>query len=237
MWWIIITLTASAVTPEELNKRLEDVKAFRSSRLVQAPQISPEEYKKAAKGDVPTGLSAVPGYSAKKAYGLQIVNMPIGKLFAAVNDDMGKLEHTRLGYAKVLSGTPCESGRRVFQYLPLPMVSNRWWVSDFTVNEELIRSSNGRVREVTWESVDPAGMALGDAQVWADKGIPVTFNKGSWFLIDIDGSATLVEYFAWSDPGGYLPSSLTNSMAAGGIKSTIDAVRKVAEEGTRCPIQ
>ena len=102
---------------------------------------------------------------------------------------------------------------------------------DFLFNDTIHQRSDGRVREMFWKSVDHQTMTKKPSQEWMDKGIPVNFNEGAWFVVDIDGTSTLVEYYAWSDPSGYIPASLTNSLAAGGIKDTIDAVGKIAAHG------
>ena len=234
MWMIIIALSAMAVTPEVVNQRLEEIESLRANRLVDAPKISNVDYRNAAAGKVPTGMVSVDGFSYKKGYGVRVFDLPIDTVWSALNDDRGKLEHTKLSHAELLGGRYCESGRRVFQFLPLPFVSDRWWVSDFRFNEKIHQTSSGRVREMFWKSIDPNTLSTKPSKEWMDKGIPVNFNEGAWFVVDLDGSSTLVEYYAWSDPSGYIPASLTNSLAAGGIKDTIDAVRKIASEGSNC---
>jgi uncharacterized protein YndB with AHSA1/START domain len=236
MWILTMVLSALAVTPQALEARLQEIAPLRTKRLADVPLISPEDYRSAALGKVPTGMRSVAGYSFKKGYGVRVVALPIEQVWAAVNDDKGKLKHTKLGYAEILQGRPCESGRVVFQYLPLPMVSDRWWVSSFQATTTLNNLSAGRVREMRWTSVDGEGLLSDMAKSWAKRGIPVNFNVGAWFLVDLGGGSTLIEYYAWSDPAGYIPASLTNSMAKGGIENTIDAVRKVAEAGSQCPL-
>lgn len=231
---LIIALSSMAATPEVIEQRLKDIAPLRTNRLVEAPKISSEDYRSAALGKVPTGMVTVEGYSYKKGYGVRVFELPIDVVWAALNDDRGKLTHTKLAYAELLGGNYCESGRRVFQFLPLPLVSDRWWVSDFLFNTTIHERSDGRVREMFWKSIDPSTIEKKPTQKWMDKGIPVNFNEGAWFVVDLDGSSTLVEYYAWSDPSGYIPASLTNSLAAGGIKDTIDAVRKIAAQGSNC---
>ena len=234
IWMVIMALSSWGATVDNIEARLNEVSSIRASRLVDAPKISTQEYRDAALGKVPTGMVAVDGFSFKKAYGVRVFNLPIDTVWAALNDDRGKLVHTKLSHAELIRGTYCESGRRVFQFLPLPLVSDRWWVSDFVFNDTVHQRSGGRVREMFWKSVDHQTLTKKPSQEWMDKGIPVNFNEGAWFVVDIDGSSTLVEYYAWSDPSGYVPASLTNSLAAGGIKDTIDAVRKIANSGSNC---
>ena len=234
---VIIALSSWGATPEAVEARLNEVSAYRANRLVDAPEISAEEYRNAALGKVPTGMVPVEGFSFKKAYGVRVFDLPIDTVWNALNDDRGKLTHTKLSHAELINGAYCKSGRRVFQFLPLPLVSDRWWVSDFLFNDTIHQRSDGRVREMFWKSVDHQTMTKKPSQEWMDKGIPVNFNEGAWFVVDIDGTSTLVEYYAWSDPSGYIPASLTNSLAAGGIKDTIDAVGKIAAHGSNCVTQ
>jgi len=205
-------------------------------RLITPPKIPETEYQKATRGKVMTGIQEVEGFKSKKVYGVAVVDVPIAKIWAAVNDDLGKVQHTKLEYAEIVAGKACSSGRRVFQYLPLPMVANRWWISDFQENQPLQIVSSGRVREVRWKTTSK-NVPTETAKKWAKKGMPVEFNEGGWLLIDVDGKTTIIEYYAWSDPGGYLPAGLTNSLAEGGIKHTVKAVESLAIEGPSCPIQ
>ncbi len=242
LWLAMVAGTAQAADWEAVQARLAEVEALRSDRLVAdwVPPIQESEYKAAVDGKVQTNLVSVSGVAAKKAYGVGVMDVAIGPLWAALTDDKGKVEHTRLSYAKILSGEYCMTPRRVFQYLPTPiMISDRWWVSDFQENDKLWQQTNGRVREIRWQSEedDDRKPTTGEAAEWAKSGVPLAWTKGSWFAIDIDGEHTLLEYVTWSDPGGSLPAGPVSSFSSGGIVDTLETVAQLAKDGPGCPIR
>jgi len=70
------------------------------------------------------------------------------------------------------------------------------------------------------------------------QGIPIGFTKGSWFLVAIDDRSTFLEYYQWSDPGGKLPASMSNSFAARAIRKNFASMEQFAREGNpSCPIE
>ncbi|HMV65204.1 MAG TPA: hypothetical protein PKA64_00040 [Myxococcota bacterium] len=166
--------------------------------------------------------------------GVAVLDVPISRLWAAINDDRSKVEWTALDYLALLDGQYCQAPRRVFQFLPVPLLTDRWWVVDIGYNEAIASASGGRVREQTWRSTDGATLPP-EAQAWADKGVPVASTRGGWLLIDLDGASTLVEYYAWADPGGSLPASIANSFATSGIEDTLKTFRNLAQSGPTCP--
>ena len=68
-WMVIIALSSWGATPEAVEARLNEVSAYRANRLVDAPEISAEEYRNAALG-VPTDGAG--GRVVQKAYGVRI---------------------------------------------------------------------------------------------------------------------------------------------------------------------
>lgn len=234
MWWMMAV--SLAATPDEVVARMKEIAAVRASRLVEAPAISDDHLRTAAGGKVSTGLVTVEGHAAKKAFGVGVVAVPIARFWAAINDDVGKPKWTKLEYAEVIGGQACGPARRVFQYLPVgvPLMSDRWWIADIKANTALSEATAGRVREMTWQNSADQSMTP-SAQGWADKGIPVPFSVGSWFLVDLDGKSTVVEYYAWSDPGGSIPAGMASSFAAGGIADTLSQMAKAALAGPACP--
>ena len=112
-----------------LTRRLEEIAPLRTKRVAtDAPPIPADVYVQAARGEVATGLLSVEGHRAKKAYGVAVLEVPIARMWSAVNDEASKVEWTRLGYLEIISGENCKQGRTVLQYLPLSLVSDRWWV-------------------------------------------------------------------------------------------------------------
>lgn len=225
---------AAAADPATIASRLTEIDTVRSLRAADGvPTIPASAYASVQSGGVETGIVSVEGHAAKKAWGIAVVDAPIDRLWAAINDDVGGVAYNKLESSEVISGARCSSGRGVIQLLPVPWVTDRWWITFITANDAIASTTGGRVRENTWQSNnDPSLVTTATGQAAMDGGIPIEFTKGAWFLADIDGSSTLIEYYVWSDPGGNVPAGLASRMAAGGIEDTLEAVTKFANEGT-----
>lgn len=236
---LLATLSSAQadVPPEVVQQRIDEIAAMRGLRRDKgAPPISADDYRKAAEGKVVTGLVNVDGHKAKKAWGVAVLDVPIGRYWAAINDDPKKVEYTKLGFAEVLEGGVCKAPRRVFQFLPVPMLTDRWWVVDIHDNPGLHAKTGGRVREQTWATDGTFETPTPATQAWAEKGMHIERTQGSWFLVDLDGEHTLVEYYTWADPGGAIPAGLASSFAAGGIDDTLTVMADLAKAGGTCGV-
>lgn len=203
--------------------------------LPSAPTLPASAYTEALAGKVPTGLVDVPDHKARVAWGLAVVDHPIDRYWAAVNDDRNKVAYTKLEHAELLDGSYCAAKRRVFQYVGVPLLSDRWWVVDLAHNGPLHEATGGAVRELSWRSLPDQAASLPDsARSWADKGMEVPFTEGAWALVDLGDGRTLVQYYVWSDPGGNVPAGLASSFAEGGVSDTIEAMARLAAKGPSC---
>lgn len=223
---------ALAATPEQDLARLGEVAPLRSARLDrEVPAIPASAWREAIDGKVPTGLEAVEGHAAKKAWGIALLDQPIDRVWAAINDEQAQVEYTQLGYAELIAGKPCESGRRALQYLPLSLASDRWWITHRTANDDLIARTEGRVRELRWvSSSDPSEITSERGREIVASAVPVGFSRGSWFLVDMGEDRTLVEYAVWTDPGGSIPAGLMSMFASGSIRDTLEAMEAIARD-------
>jgi hypothetical protein len=238
MLLLLLSTLASAVSPDELLGVVERTTALRAQRQGAAPPAIPAAtYERVAKGETVSALTQVPGRTTKVAWGAVLVAAPVGRVWSAVNDFSGRTDYSKVSYSQVQAGEHCGSGRQVFQYLPVGFpVSDRWWVSTLTVNRALWSASGGQVRELWFRaSTDPAALRTDEARARAGAATPVGASEGAWFLIDVDGRHTLVEYHAYSEPGGSVPVSFANAFATGGVKGTLDAMVKLVAADPRCP--
>lgn len=227
-----------AVEPDVVVARAKDAEALRSARLDKAAPVLPSDvFVRAAKGEIVTGLVSVEGYAAKKAWGVGVFDVPIGRFWAAVNDDQSKVEVTQLDYAEILQGKACDAPRRVFQFLPVPLMTDRWWIINVRYNDALFAATQGRIREQTWASNGDWTVPTATAKAWADQGMHINSTVGSWVLVDLDGKSTLVEYYTWADAGGSIPAGIASSFAASGVDNTLSTLADLARKGTRCPIR
>ncbi len=237
---LLLLAGAHAATVEQVEARLVEVEKLRELRLAQgAPKLSASEVKKAAGGYLVTGLVDVPNQAADKAYGAVLMNLPIAQLWAGLNDETRHPGWTAVEYSELLEGQVCKSNRKVLQYLPVPMLADRWWIGVLRDNPDVARESGGSVRELTWRSsVDPAEVTTESGKKIIAQAVPIGFSKGGWFLVAIDDRNTWVEYYSWSDPGSGIPMSMASSLATRGVASTFAAMEKFAKEGKPiCPVK
>ncbi|MEZ4241651.1 MAG: hypothetical protein R3F59_36990 [Myxococcota bacterium] len=231
------TAIAAAVTPEALEARVAEVAPQRQLRIVAGPTPSEADLRKAAEGAVVTSL--LPSQSGSRAYGVAVVPMPISKFWSALNDETRHPGYTAIGYSELVQGRPCASGRHVLQFLPVPMLSDRWWIGILTKNSKLSQATGGAVRELAWSSsVDPSEVTTESGKKILAQAEPIGFSKGAWFLVAVGERETYVEYYLNSDPGGSIPSSIASRFATRGVRETIAAIQRFAREANpACPLE
>lgn len=227
-----------AVSPEDLTERLAEVEEIRSMRIqANAPSADDADLRKAAAGAVVTRLLSAS--SGTRTYGVAVVPMSIGLFWAALNDETRHPGYTAIGYSELVKGRPCASGRRVLQFLPVPMMTDRWWIGVLTKNNNLMQSSGGAVRELAWQSsIDPGEITTDSGRQIIAKAEPIGFSRGAWFLVALGEHDTYVEYYLHSDPGGSIPSSIASRFATKGVHDTILAIQRFAKEARpACPVE
>lgn len=230
---------AHAWTPEELQARLTEIEEFRKLRARQGHVPSENDLRKVAGGSIVSGQLG--SSSGSRAYGAAIVPFPIGYFWAALNDETRQLGYTQVTYAEVLEGRACVSGRKVLQFLPIPvfMMSPRWWIGIRYANSRLHSASGGAVRELSWtSSVDKSLVTTESGLKMIEQGEPIGFTKGAWFMVALDERSTYVEYYSHSDPGGSISSSMASMFATKGVKEAFRSITKFAQERRpSCPIK
>ena len=239
---LVAAAAASPVPLPELQARLAEIEPLRATRLgTNAPAIPSSAWAEVAEGSVATGLVDADGTKARKIWGVGVVDVPIDAFFSAINDDKNKTTYTKLDIARILDGELCGTPRTVFQHMPVPLISDRWWVIQQRIHTELQAKTDGRVREMSWRP-PPNGVPglpqdLQDATAGNQQ---VTFTHGGWFLVDLGEkngtSRTLVEFWSWSDPGGNVPVRLASSMALGSVEDTFETMADLARSGPACSL-
>ena len=163
----------------------------------------------------------------------------IGKFWAALNDETRHPGYTAVQYSELISGSVCKSGRRVLQYLPVPMLSDRWWIGVITANSKLMTESGGAVRELSFaSSVDPAEVTSEAGQKMIAQAEPLGYSRGGWFMVAVDERNTYIEYYLHTDPGGRIPASMASMFATRGVRENIEAITRYAKEAkSTCAVQ
>lgn len=237
--WILANtiVDVHAVVPfplEQLEQRLESTLTMRSKRQSSnAPTIPTNAYQLASRGQVATGLTSLNGQQAT-GWGVGVFDIGIQELYAALNEEESHVELSPVDYTKIVQGEPCSNNRLVMMHLPIPLLSDRWWVTKQGISPNLRNVSKGEMAELTWVAIsDKSHLTLDETSTQYTKdAVWVTQSEGAWLLIQLDDQHTLGEYHAWSDPGGYIPTNVASSLSAGGIKETFDAMEQFAKSTT-----
>lgn len=109
-----------------------------------------------------------------------------------------------LRFAKVLSRSPDGDQLDVVQLFKQAGMG-RWWVNRIYLNEELHRASGGRLWEMHWEDLidetdlDDLPQPVQDAEVRS-----LVESRGAWLAIEVSPGCSVLEYYTYSDPGGFL---------------------------------
>jgi len=136
-------------------------------------------------------------------------------------------------YAELVKGAPCQSGRHVLQFLPVgvPFVSDRWWVTIRSTTPGLHDVTSGSARELTWRNAPDGSSVTSDAgRAKMEEGVMVEKTTGSWLLIQVDASHTLVEYQSLADPGGNLSPASMQMFAGRSIRKTLNSMAEMARD-------
>jgi len=247
---ILASLLAAALTPTAQAKgadhaaiqaRLAEIEPLRSQRIAKDPPTIPASaWEQVAAGKIATGVQEVPGYKAKMGWGAALLEVDVATMWRALNEELHHKDLLGLDHVEVVKGSACQYGRQVLMVMPLPIVSDRWWVVQNSENTKLNAASGGRIWELRWDGVADATVpGMSDAAKEKVEGaVRVVDNTGSWFLVDLDGSRTLVEYYTLSDPGGNIPAGTASSFAAKTIDATIESMEGYARTSTpRCSMR
>ena len=205
---------------------------YRTMRLLNInPAIPQRAYQQAARGEIATGLQEVKGYRAKIGWGVAIFDIPIKHLYASMNEEENHVDYTAVSFVKVVRGRPCSDGREVLMILPLPIVSDRWWVTNQRTNPKIRKASNNQAAELVWKQIENWNLPQ-DYDVQLQGMVQIPFTQGSWFLLALDDMHTLAEYHSWVDPGGNIPAGPASKFATGSIEDTFVQMERFAKSQT-----
>ena len=115
--------------------------------------------------------------------------------------------------------------------LPLPIVSDRWWVTNQFTNPKMRAESNGTAAELIWKQIDNWSV-LEKYKKELQGLVQIPFTQGSWFLMALDDKHTLAEYHSWVDPGGNIPAGPASQFATGSIEETFSQMEQFAKSQT-----
>lgn len=205
---------------------LEDLRPLREG--ANAPALEASVYDRATAGETVTGIAFVDGVAAGRAWGVTVMDLDVVSVWMAINDNDGYVgQLANLTASQVIAGPAHGHGRLLFQRMDVPVVRDRWWVVRESHNGELFRASEGAAWEVSWRSVAQPSLD-GDVAALTAGGQSVEWTEGAWLLVPLGPDRTLVEYYAWSDPGGSLPAGPASRFATGAVSSLLSDMEAFA---------
>jgi len=237
LWFICLKVFAQeSFNIEVLNNVRDKTSGYRSQLLSTHHLKIPESaYIQASQGKIATGLQSVAGHKAKIGWGVGVFHVSIDRFWASINNGDRHAGKTPISFAKIVDGKACKDKRKMFMILPLPIVSDRWWVVETSMNPNLEKSSRGTVREMSWKNVkDPKSYVAEEYRSQLHDMVNISFTQGAWVLTDIGNGYTLGEYHTWADSGGSVPADLTAHFVEGNIIKTMLAMEDYSR-GTELP--
>lgn len=230
---VSLGLLSTEARADEAADLLAILSATNGQRMVRsAPKITASQVQQALSGQKVKGIELVEGVPSAKGYGLTVVDLPVEKLWSAIIDADLHENAMPLKDSRKLQGKRCAHNHLIFQYIDLPVISDRWWITRIRYNGPLYTSSGGKVWELGFEDVhkDQAMLDGLDPALKGD-GIPIAWTKGSWTMISLSPTRTFVQYYVWSDPGGSIPAGPASKFSAGAVEDTLKGVEALARAG------
>jgi hypothetical protein len=235
----LFLVDAEAVTPEVL---LGEVKSsFEHRKLLVAekrPVISDAQYLQALGGEPVSGITIHEGMDAGQGWGVTVFQESVEQVWVALNDEEDHGGKMSLDVSAVLEGPEFGHGRLIFQSLDLPRpITDRYWITRISHGKAAYTASAGALWELSWVDEHKTATLAGTAYAHFEKrATPLDWTKGSWLLIPLSNGTTLVEYFIWSDPGGFIPPALASRFAPGQVLTTFESMESVVIEHLSKPV-
>jgi len=226
---LVLALAAHADDAADVHALLQQWQHQRM--LEKAPSITVEQVRQALSGERVKGIQVIEGVAAALGYGLTTYDLPVADVWRAVADENHHEAYLPVNNSLVVQGRAGADDHLIYQFMELPLVSDRWWVTRIRYNRALHTATNGQAWELAFSDVlgDAATLAGLDQSLLAE-GIPLAWTRGAWLFVSLGASRTLTQYVVWSDPGGSLPTAAASRFSAGAVVSTLDSVEKMARE-------
>ncbi len=162
--------------------------------------------------------------------GVIIADLPIEQIWMAINDEDHHtlLEDLSLTHSEVVGGTSRGQERLMFQSFSSLGVE-RWWLNEIWMNEKLYARSGGSLWEHSWRYRADLAEEISLPLPADSKVQPIRESWGTWLLVPLSDSCTLVECVNWSDPGGALSAAqwiLARRLADRTMSSMVDLARE-----------
>ncbi|MFQ5846171.1 MAG: hypothetical protein ACE5IQ_00695 [Candidatus Methylomirabilales bacterium] len=174
----------------------------------------------------------------KEGIGKGVIDAPPCRVFQVLTDSDHLVEFMPYLKARVVKGASPDR-EYICEYLDFP-----WPISDRILNLRVDRIRKYRNRPcgyiVYWQKDETYTCTIEDIHTVYDGGVPDPVvppaNQGYWHLLPAEGGQkTLAYYYAFSDPGGSIPSWLKNFLVDDAILRLFQAVRERATSANLYP--
>ena len=230
MVWLFMAIALAS--PDDDYAYIVGLDSYRTMRNAQdAPAITEAQMHSVLNGEPFGGVKIVEKVAAGLGYGAMLFPVGVEEIWATITDEDELDGELGLAVSAIVGGKPYRDGRLLFQTLDLPFpVQDRYWVTKIAHNGHLFQASGGAMWELSWTDANvDVDLSTGPYQTDVEGATKVSWTTGAWLLIPLDEDRTLVEYFAWSDPGGNVPRRLASKLVGHQVRTTLRNVLKLAK--------
>lgn len=234
----LLVQNVHAVSPEELLAEVKASVPFRAHLLAEnRPVISDAHYLSALGGEPVSGIAIHEGIGAGQGWGVTVFQESVERVWATLNNEEDLDGKMSLDVSAVLEGPEYGHGRLIFQSLDLPRpLTDRYWLTRISHGAEAYRASNGALWELSWVDENKTKSLAGTPYAhYEKKATALKWTEGAWLLIPLSNGKTLVEYFIWSVPGGYIPAAFASKFAPGQVLTTFESMESVVVDQSGKP--
>ncbi len=214
---------------DEILGIVSSVNPDRASRTTRFHADAPIRLYERAAGNAGEAFAARDG---KTVWGVIVTDRPVEAIWKALNDeDHHAIEgdYIPVRHSEVIDGTPRGESRVLFQYFKKAGIG-RWWVSRVEMNGELYESSAGTIWELYWQDVlDSVDASQPPMNEVSQKLTAIRESYGAWFIVPLDRGCTLLEYYNYTEPGGFV-SVAQGILAKRSVRDTLRGIVRLADE-------
>jgi hypothetical protein len=220
-------LAAECPSEETMRAQLAKVDLTRAARTARFQQPVPGKLHDKALSHIGKAFSERDG---QRVSGVILAPLAAEDIWRSINDEEHHAEgYLPVNFSAVVEGRPRGKDRVLFQYYRRAGIG-RWWASRVVINARVHEASKGKIWEVHWQDwMDEVDRKQPPISEIDGKIKPIVSSEGSWMLVPLGESCTLVEQYSRSDPGGAL-GVLQALMAAGAIRDTMLGITEMAQE-------
>ena len=220
-------VAAECPTEEAMRARLSKVELTRAARTARFKQPVPSKLHDKALKRIGKPFSVRNG---QRVTGVIVAPVAADRIWRAINDEEHHAEgYLPVNFSAVVDGRPRGKNRVLFQYYRRAGLG-RWWASRVIINDKVHEATKGKIWELYWhdcmDEVDRERPPISDVK---GKIRPIEASEGSWMLVPLAESCTLVEEYSRSDPGGAL-GVIQALVASGAIRDTLKGMVAMAQE-------